>query len=96
MKRAPLASTSTADRGATITIAIAAGMIAVPASRVEYPSTFWRNCWPMNIAPISDPKTMIPAQAATQNVGRAAMSRSYRGSLVRRWRMTNATVAATR
>ena len=30
----------------------------------------------MNIAPISEPKTMIPAQAATQNVGRAATSRS--------------------
>ncbi len=30
----------------------------------------------MNIAPISDPKTMMPATAATQNVGRAAMSRS--------------------
>ena len=26
----------------------------------------------MNIAPISEPKTMIPASAATQNVGRAA------------------------
>ena len=30
----------------------------------------------MNIAPISEPKTMIPAQAATQNGGRAATSRS--------------------
>ena len=63
------------------TIAMAAGMIPVPASRVEYPSTFCRYCWPMNIAPISDPKTMIPATAATQNVGRAAMSRSYSGIL---------------
>jgi hypothetical protein len=26
--------------------------------------------------PISEPKTMMPAQAATQNVGRAATSRS--------------------
>jgi hypothetical protein len=30
----------------------------------------------MNIAPISDPKTMIPAQAATQKGGRAATARS--------------------
>ena len=30
----------------------------------------------MNIAPMSEPKTMIPAQAATQNVGRAATARS--------------------
>jgi hypothetical protein len=30
----------------------------------------------MNIAPISEPNTMIPRTAATQNVGRAAMSRS--------------------
>jgi hypothetical protein len=32
----------------------------------------------MNIAPISDPNTMIPAHAATQNVGRAAISTSER------------------
>ena len=49
----------------------------------------------MNIAPISEPKTMMPANAATQKVGRAAMSRSYSGSLVRRWRTTNVMVAAT-
>ncbi len=55
---------------------IAAGMIAVPASRVEYSSTFWRYCWPMNIAPIRVPKTMIPATAATQKVRRLATSRS--------------------
>ena len=30
----------------------------------------------MNIAPISEPKTIMPAQAATQKVGRAAVSRS--------------------
>ena len=30
----------------------------------------------MNIAPISDPNTISPAQAATQNVGRAAVCRS--------------------
>ena len=30
----------------------------------------------MNIAPISVPKTMIPAHAATQKVRRAAISRS--------------------
>ena len=34
------------------------------------PSTFCRYCWPMNIAPISDPNTMIPAHAATQNTRR--------------------------
>ena len=37
----------------------------------------------MNIAPISEPKTMIPAQAATQNGGRAAISRSYSGFFAR-------------
>ena len=30
----------------------------------------------MNIAPISEPKTMIPAQAATQKIRRPATSRS--------------------
>ena len=30
----------------------------------------------MNIAPISDPNTISPAPAATQNVGRFAESRS--------------------
>jgi hypothetical protein len=30
----------------------------------------------MNMAPISDPNTMMPAQAATQKIGRAAMVRS--------------------
>ena len=30
----------------------------------------------MNIAPISEPNTMMPAQAATQKMRRAAMSRS--------------------
>ena len=30
----------------------------------------------MNIAPISEPKTMIPAQAATQKVRREAIVRS--------------------
>ena len=33
----------------------------------------------MNIAPISEPKTMMPATAATQKVGRAAIFRSYSG-----------------
>ncbi len=41
----------------------------------------------MNIAPMSDPNTMIPAHAATQNVRRAATSRSYSGKRARRWRM---------
>ncbi len=95
MNRAPRASTMTAERGATRTIANAAGMIANPAWNVVYWRTFWRYCWPMNIAPMSEPKTMMPAQAATQNVGRAAMSRSYNGFVARRWRMTNATAAAT-
>ena len=30
----------------------------------------------MNMAPISEPNTMMPAQAATQKVGRAATARS--------------------
>ena len=30
----------------------------------------------MNIAPISEPNTMMPAHAATQNVGREAECRS--------------------
>jgi len=30
----------------------------------------------MNIAPISEPKTIVPAHAATQNGGRAAIFRS--------------------
>ena len=38
----------------------------------------------MNIAPISEPKTMIPATAATQNTRRDAMSRSYSGLATRR------------
>ncbi len=46
-------------------------------------------CWPMNIAPMSAPNTMIPATPATQNVGRAAIFRSYSGFGARRWRMTN-------
>src|SRR4051812_9547468 len=49
----------------------------------------------MNIAPISAPKTMMPAHAATQNVGRAAISRLYNGFAARRWRMTNTTPART-
>ena len=35
VKRAPLASTSLAERGATITIRNAAGRMATPASKVE-------------------------------------------------------------
>ena len=49
----------------------------------------------MNIAPISDPNTISPAQAATQNVRRAAMCRSYSGTAARRWRTTKAISAAT-
>ena len=33
----------------------------------------------MNIAPISEPNTMMPATAATQKTRRAATSRSYSG-----------------
>ena len=40
----------------------------------------------MNIAPMSEPKTMIPAQAATQKIRREAMFRSYSGLAARRWR----------
>lgn len=49
----------------------------------------------MNIAPISTPNTTTPATAATQNVGRAAMRRSYSGCFARSWRHTNAASAAT-
>jgi hypothetical protein len=42
MNRAPSASTSFAECGATMTMQTAAGMIAKPASNVEYPRTFWR------------------------------------------------------
>ena len=49
----------------------------------------------MNIAPISEPKTMIPASAATQKVGRAATRRSYKGLATRRWRRTKAPIAPT-
>ena len=49
----------------------------------------------MNIAPISEPKTMIPASAATQKVGRDATRRSYKGLRTRRCRRTNAPAAAT-
>ena len=49
----------------------------------------------MNMAPMSEPNTMIPAQAATQKIRRAATSRSYSGFAARRCRMTNATPAAT-
>src|SRR5215469_10640228 len=73
----------------------AAGKIANPASKVEYPSTFCMNCWPMNMAPISDPNTMIPPTAATQNTRRPAMCRSYSGLAARRWRSTKAMAAAT-
>ncbi len=48
----------------------AAGRIAAPASSVEYPRTFWRYCWLTNMAAINEPKTMIPAHAATQKMRR--------------------------
>ena len=48
----------------------------------------------MYIDPISEPKTMIPATAATQNVRRDATWRSYSGLRARRWRRRNATSAA--
>ncbi len=48
----------------------------------------------MNMAPISDPNTMMPAQAATQKMRRPATCRSYSGLAARRWRMTKPTVAA--
>jgi len=61
-----------------------AGRKAAPAWSVEYPSTFWRNCWLMNIEPISEPNTMIPAHAATQKILRDAIPRSYSGLGARR------------
>jgi len=53
------------------------------------------NCWPMNMAPISDPNTMMPPTAATQKIRRPAMRKSYRGLGARRCRSTNAAAAAT-
>src|SRR6266576_2120754 len=44
----------------------------------------------MYIAPISDPNTISPAHAATQNVGRDAAFRSYRGFAARRCLMKKA------
>jgi hypothetical protein len=49
----------------------------------------------MNMAPMSDPKMMIPAVAATQKMRLPATARSYRGDLARRCRMKNTIVAAT-
>ena len=76
MNRAPFVSTSFADLGATITMSTAAGRIAAPAEIVEYPSTFCRNCCPTNADAISEPKTMMPAHAATQKIRRPATCRS--------------------
>ena len=94
MNRAPLDSTSFADRGATITITTAAGRIDAPAAIVEYPSTFCRNCCPTKAAAMSDPNTMMPASAAIQKMRLPATCRSYSGLGARRWRMTNATMPA--
>ena len=47
----------------------------------------------MNATPISDPKVMMPAIAATQNVRREAIRRSYSGLAARFWRTTNRTTA---
>jgi hypothetical protein len=47
------------------------------------------------MAPINDPNTMIPASAATQKIRRPATVRSYSGAFACRWRITNATPAAT-
>ena len=77
--REPRASTIRADNGAKSTIPIAAGTMVVPASNVEYSSTFWRYCWPMNITPISVPNTTTPPKAATQKVRRLAIERSNNG-----------------
>ena len=76
MTRDPYVATSFAERGATSTIARAAGRIAAPASTVEYPRTFCTYCWLMYVVPIRVPKTMIPPHAATQKVGLAAIGRS--------------------
>ena len=67
---------SLAERGATRTMKTTAGRIEAPDSSGEYPSTFCRNCCPMNAAAINEPKTMIPAQAATQKMRRPATDRS--------------------
>ena len=71
VKRAPRASMSLAERGATITIKPPRAGWPRRLRAVTYPSTFCRYCWPMNIAPISEPNTMMPATAATQNIRRA-------------------------
>ena len=49
----------------------------------------------MNIAPINEPNTMIPATAATQKIGRAAIFKSYSGFAARFCRMTKPMSAAT-
>ena len=57
---------------------------------------FWRNCCPMNAAPISVPKTMIPAHAATQNTRPTGDPQVVqRVAAACRWRITNATPAAS-
>jgi hypothetical protein len=76
MVRDPCEPTSLAERGATRTMNTTAGRIDAPDASVEYPSTFWTYCWLTYTTPIRVPKTMIPAKAATQNVGRAATRRS--------------------
>ena len=45
----------------------------------------------MNIAPMSEPNTMMPETAATQNVARRAYFKSNRGSPAVAWRQKNAT-----
>ena len=49
----------------------------------------------MNIAPMSDPNTMIPAAAATQKMRRPAIARSYNGLAARCWRRMNSAPATT-
>src|SRR2546430_1268150 len=49
----------------------------------------------MNTAPMNEPNTMLPAQAATQKVRRLATWRSNSGLFARRCRMKKAIPAAT-
>jgi hypothetical protein len=47
-------------------VRIADGSTTSAEFKAEYPRTFCMNCWPMNMAPMREPKVMAPATKATQ------------------------------
>ena len=75
-KRVPRDSVSFAERGATSTMQKAAGRIASAGAQRRVPEHVLDELLADEHAPISEPNTMIPASAPTQNVGRAATFRS--------------------